>query len=84
MVECMFDLRRPSGDEATWSTVPLGRVHQVRWRLSDRADEAESPLDDIAAHRVAGEWTVPVTHRNRGSEHGADDSSPPCDQHKPF
>lgn len=84
MVEYMFDLRGPSGREATWGTDLLGRVHQVRWRPSDWLDEAERRLNDSAVLRRAGKRTVPVTHRNRGSGHGADESSAPCDQHKPF
>lgn len=84
MVECMFDVRRDSGRDAATCTDPLGRARQVQLHPSDRADGAESPLNDIVAMPLVGEWTVPVAHRNRGSAHGADDSSPPRDQHKPF
>lgn len=84
MIEYMFDLREASGRDAAGCTDPMGRVHQVQLHPSDRANGAGTPPNHIAALRVAGEWTVPVTHRHRGSEHGADESSPPCDQHKPF
>lgn len=77
MVENMFDLRALSGHEATWGTDPFGRVHQVRWRPSDWLDGRAGRLNDSAALRLAGERTVPVTHRNRGSRHGADDPSEP-------
>lgn len=83
MVEYMFDPRGPSGYEATWGTDPFARVHQVRWHPSDRPNEGAVRLSDSAALRLAGERTVPVTHRNRGSAHGADESSAQCDRYNP-